>query len=233
MKRYHGNVYIINIVLALFNLGGVPYNRRNTQSRMFSARVWNSRQIVQKMLSARGYSSMRMLTVKTVHELNASEAYTYENIGIIGMNGNFKVKVIFSPPSKIGVKPIRSYMDSAIKDDIFHVILVHQSSITNPAKREIRNITRIKFETFHVNELQFDITTHELNPKVRLLSHLDRERLVDLYGWSITSLPRFVSTDPLVRFHGYEPGDVIEITGTTPEGGYGTTYRVVVQVLSK
>lgn len=75
---------------------------------------------------------------------------------------------------------------------------------------------------------EFDIFTHRLVPKHRILGEEEKRELLARYNAKLVDLPRILITDPAVRKLGAKPGDVIEITRSSPTAGETKYYRVVI-----
>lgn len=96
---------------------------------------------------------------------------------------------------------------------IRHCVFVHAKGITVSTLTVLKTIPA-RIELFSLDELQFNITTHALVPphtKVKKNSKV-----------SCAHYPIIRTTDPIVRFYGFEVGDVIRIA--RPEG---IAFRVV------
>ncbi|MCW1300948.1 MAG: DNA-directed RNA polymerase subunit H [Candidatus Nanoarchaeia archaeon] len=75
---------------------------------------------------------------------------------------------------------------------------------------------------------EFDIFTHRLVPRHRIISEEEKRELLTKYNAKLADLPRILITDPVVRKLGAKPGDVIEITRSSPTAGETKYYRVVI-----
>jgi DNA-directed RNA polymerase subunit H len=69
---------------------------------------------------------------------------------------------------------------------------------------------------------------HELVPEHRVLGEEEKKELLDRYNITLQQLPKILVVDPVVRFLGAKPGDVLEITRRSPTAGETKYYRVVV-----
>ena len=78
-------------------------------------------------------------------------------------------------------------------------------------------------------QLDFDVTKHELVPKHEVLTKEEKEELLRKYGITIKELPRILSSDPAIRNLNAKVGDVIKITRKDEIIGENVYYRVVVR----
>ena len=98
---------------------------------------------------------------------------------------------------------------SELDMDIFHVIMIHYKE---PSKQlyqtveDLKTVSGLKVEFFHVDFLQFNPTKHELVPIHELAPEEEQKDLRK------GELPMLLSHDPMVRFYGYEKGDIVKIT---------------------
>ena len=83
---------------------------------------------------------------------------------------------------------------------------------------------------FDVRELQYNVTKHSLVPRHELLSEEQVEQLLTrLQLRSRSLLPRIDSSDPVARYLGLRPGNVVRISSASPSAGTYTRLRVCVR----
>ena len=75
----------------------------------------------------------------------------------------------------------------------------------------------------------FNIFTHELVPKHRILSEREKEKMLKRYKVTIKQLPRIKMRDSAGLAINAKPGDVIEISRKSPIAGEIKYYRVVMK----
>ncbi len=104
--------------------------------------------------------------------------------------------------------------------EIEHSIIVYKNNVTSAVKNIKQNFQGMRIELFSQEELQYNITTHKYQPKFEVLNSKDSDRFRKIYD---TKFPIMLKTDPIVRFYGYQKGDVVKITR---KNGY-VMYRIV------
>lgn len=87
----------------------------------------------------------------------------------------------------------------------------------------------VKFETFSLAELQYNVTEHVLVPKHERVTDADTIRsILKTYGIKRNQLPLIQRTDAVCKYLGIEPGDLVRIHRTSPSSGVHVAYRMCV-----
>lgn len=97
------------------------------------------------------------------------------------------------------------------------------------SKKPIKKLRKSDVEYFTYDELDFDVTTHELVPVHVLVDENELKSVLERYGTDRRRLPQMLSDDPIARYHGAKPGDVMKIYRRSPTAGEHVVYRLVVQ----
>lgn len=166
----------------------------------------NIRQTCLDILSQRGYS------------LESDEKDT-----LVGVDDNGdKICVFLEPTTKLSTQKVQEYSNVAHTLECSRCIVVYMESITPKAKQNIAELvnTGLRIEPFQYNELQINITKHELVPQHTKLSTEDSKRFLKKYG---NNHPVLSTLDPVSRFYGFCRGDVVRVTR---KGGY-VVHRIV------
>ncbi len=205
---------------------------------MLSTNIYKAFKTVNEMLKKRGYSndyestsyddflntfeSLQQLTIKSEHPSGKKVVVYFPEVETknneTDKNGH------------IGIKQIREYIDLSIEEDIHNIILIVLNDATTFAQKEMQNDKKngIKIEIFKYEDLQIDITRHELVPEHRLLTEEEKLEVLKEFSTKIELLPRITTDDPVSKFYGFEKHDMIKITGFSETAGIRETYRVVV-----
>ncbi len=82
-------------------------------------------------------------------------------------------------------------------------------------------------------ELKERILSHEYVPIHIKLSKEEAQKVLEKYNIVPDQLPKILSTDPIVKLIGAEPGDVLMIIRRSPISGVSIAYRYVVEDIEK
>jgi DNA-directed RNA polymerase subunit H len=140
-----------------------------------------------------------------------------------------KVVVFVSNRSRISEKDIETIVGITQKNggDMSIVIVpIPPSATILTAVRQYSD----KFQLFHAGQLQFDITTHRKVPYHRLLSEDEKKVFVEKYHVAKPSeqMPMIDSQDPMAKWIGAKPGDILEIMRKSETAGSTPYYRYCV-----
>merc|ERR1712070_811510 len=122
--------------------------------------------------------------------------------------------VFWPTDPKVGVKPIKRYMERMNEDDVKRAILVVQQSMTAFAKQAIVEICAsegLTLEQFQEAELLVNITEHVLVPQHTVLTKEEKQSLLKRYKMREAQLPRIQLSDPVSRYYGLARGQVVRI----------------------
>ncbi len=165
-----------------------------------------ARKICLEMLSQRGY------------ELVDNDP---ERIISVKPDGK-QVVTFFSDLPKFNVKNIQVYIAIMNELQIFHAIIVYKDGVTAFTKKAVDQSLEMRFELFAVENLQYNITKHRLQPRFERLSNEDADNFKKEFGLRFATLRH---DDPIALFYDYNKGDVIRIIRNN--GNKFITYRIV------
>ena len=120
--------------------------------------------------------------------------------------------VFFATASKFNVESIQEYILMMNKMNLLHSIIVYKDNVTPVAKKIIDDAKEFKIELFHVDELQYNITTHYLVPKHEIHCKKGTKECLKFKKTYSDNFPILLRNDPISRFFDYEKCDVIRIT---------------------
>jgi hypothetical protein len=109
-----------------------------------------------------------------------------------------QIIVFFSDVNKFNVKNIQVYITLMNELNIFHAIIIYKNGVTAFTQKAIEQSIEMKFELFAEEDLQYNITTHRLQPIFEILNETQ-------------------------SVYDYQKGDLIKIIR---KNGY-ITYRIV------
>jgi len=176
-----------------------------------------SKDVCKEMLEARGYE-----IIKDDHK----SILDYIHADIIAVKDK-DVIWVFLTDTQLNIQLIKKYVETLNRKKIKHGILIY-SSFTNQAKKVVETLGDLRIELFGKDEMQFNITKHELVPKHVRLSQEEVTKLRKELRSPDQDLkiPTMLITDAIARFYGYGEGDCIKITR---RGGY-VMYRIVKKI---
>jgi DNA-directed RNA polymerase subunit H (RpoH/RPB5) len=159
---------------------------------------------------------------KTCKELLIARGYTVEEEDaerILGVKNGEHI-CVFIVESPINVKTVETLISLMNTENLNKGIVVYYHKITPYAKNVIEASEDVTLELFSERELRFNITNHSYVPKHELVLQTDK-CAVQLASIS-SKLPRLLQTDPVVRFYGFQPKDIIRITRKDNSVAYRT-----------
>ena len=144
-----------------------------------------------------------------------------------------KQLVVFSQKDKGLVdRDVNKILEFADGNDFTNgVILVAMVPPSENVLRTIKLLTKERLiQFFHIKQLMFDITTHRMAMPHRILK--DDEKVEVLKTFHVSEpenqLPWIDSQDPMIKWIGGRPGDVIEVTRHSDVAGSEKYYRYCV-----
>ena len=139
-----------------------------------------------------------------------------------------------------------SYLKAFAKQQIRHCLLITQRGLTSSAATAFKESSRSNcctIECFTLNELQVNLMEHfrvrgaacaqcghsavarQVPPHVRLSDH-DADALLCRTQLRKDQLPIILTTDPVARYMGLTPGQLVKITRPSQTTGVTIAYRV-------
>jgi DNA-directed RNA polymerase subunit H (RpoH/RPB5) len=188
------------------------YNLRERQYTMEEKAL----EIIQIMLSRRRKGSTKVEPI-SVGELENMNAYT------IG-----EVLVIFSQKNSVLEKDVQKFINFAGENDYTNgLIVVSLSPPSENVLKFVKSQAKNRVQFFHIRQLQFDPTTHRLAMPHRILNEDEKVEVFKKYNIMNPEeqLPWIDSQDPMIKWIGALPGDVIEVERHSDTVGKSLYYR--------
>ncbi|XP_074564862.1 DNA-directed RNA polymerase V subunit 5A [Curcuma longa] len=138
-----------------------------------------------------------------------------------------KLLVIFFGTEPFKLSTLREMYNAVKQENLTNLILVLQSKMSSKARDGVKEISRIKVETFQITELLVNITKHVLMPKHEFLTTDEKQDLLKKYNVGESQFPRMLETDPVSRYYGLKKGQIVKVTYEGELTGSHVTYRCV------
>jgi DNA-directed RNA polymerases I, II, and III subunit RPABC1 len=200
-----------------------------------ASKMFRVRKTCLKMLKNRGYMvEQEFLNISTDDfRLKFGENPSRENLTILVEredDPSDQLFVFFPEDDKVGVKPIKTYCQRMKEENVLRAIIVVKINLTPFAKSAVKemSIRGFRIEYFRDAELLVDITEHKLVPEHIVLTNTQKQELLDRYRLKPSQLPRMQLTDPVARYFGLRPGQVVKIVRPSETAGRYITYRICV-----
>mmetsp|Transcript_22677 Transcript_22677/g.20595 ORF Transcript_22677/g.20595 Transcript_22677/m.20595 type:complete len:222 (-) Transcript_22677:14-679(-) len=131
---------------------------------------------------------------------------------------------------KIGVTHLKKYYQRMLDENVRRAIIIVRTNMTPFAKQLIKEVAirGYRMEYFREMELLVDITEHKLVPEHIVLSQQQKQELLDRYRLKPSQLPRIQVTDPVARYLGLKPHQVVKIIRPSETAGRYITYRICI-----
>lgn len=110
------------------------------------------------------------------------------------------------------------------------VIIVSLTPLSENVLKVAKSYAKDRIQFFHIRQLQFDITTHRLAVPHRILTDEQKTAIFEKYKISNPEqLPSIDSQDPMAKWIGAVPGDIIEVIRHSDVAGQQYYYRHCVE----
>jgi DNA-directed RNA polymerase I, II, and III subunit RPABC1 len=200
-----------------------------------TTRLWRVRKTIFEMMHDRNYMVSQAELDMSLQQFKDTfgETINREELTII-VQSKVDVKdqlFVFFPPKdeKVSIKLIRRYAERMEAEEVRRAILVVPNELTPSACKILAGMAhKLLIETFREEELVVNITAHELVPKHVKLTPAEKSELLKKYLIKEAQLPRMQRTDPVARYFGLVPGDVVMIFRPSETAGRYVTYRYVI-----
>ena len=86
-------------------------------------------------------------------------------------------------------------------------------------------------QIYGLENFKINISKHIIVPKHTIVSKENRNEVLQKYFTKIENLPRILREDPMAKYIGALPNDLIEIKVYNETSGFTTQYRLCVNVM--
>ena len=208
-----------------------------------SSRLFRVQKTCWKMLKKRGYnvdqSYIDMTPDEFLNEFGESPAREQLTIQVQKLDDPEEQLFVFFPEGekgdkgsaeKIGVTQLKGYYTRMQSSNVRRAIIIVKNNLTPFARQLIKEVALrgFRMEYFREMELLVDITEHKLVPEHVILSQQQKQELLDRYRLKPSQLPRIQVTDPVARYLGLKPHQVVKIVRPSETAGRYITYRICI-----
>ena len=129
--------------------------------------------------------------------------------------------------SKVSADNVKQVIINTLSTGCNRALMIVRD-VTAQCKKEIEIDPAIKVELFFLDDLQVNITEHNLVPKHEVLNEEQKYELLKKYRIKDHQLPKIQSSDPIAKYLGVNRGTVLKITRSSETAGKYVTYRHVI-----
>ena len=139
-----------------------------------------------------------------------------------------KVKIIYYTPAKLKTADVRSILEEDMQSEKtydLHILVLNENPTQNNMKA-LHDLT-VNLEIHLLKRLQFNITKHSLVPKHEVIRDKKLiDDIVEMYKLKNKyQLPLILKNDPIAKYYGMKPGEVVKITRVSESAGQYVAYR--------
>lgn len=139
-----------------------------------------------------------------------------------------KVKIVYYTPQKMKVADVRKVLEDDIngqKQYDLYILVLNE----NPTQNNLKALhdVNVNLEIHLLKRLQFNITKHELVPKHEVITDKKTiDDIVEMYKLKNKfQFPLILKNDPIAKYYGMKPGDLVKITRVSESAGQYVAYR--------
>lgn len=177
-----------------------------------------SLQTLKDMLTARGIKDEKFEPVG--NPMNETRMYTFGG-----------VLIVFSEKTRITTQELGNMIAFASENKFTGGMIIvtpttPSESVLNIVRQHISDKANQLVQIFYQSHLNFDISKHRKVPKHRILTEAEIQDVMKEFHISdIKKIPKIDSQDPMAKWIGARPSDVLEITGMCLASGENRRYR--------
>jgi len=166
----------------------------------------------------------RGMDTSMLDAISEEELYTMANTNkVFVIHVSDKFKLVYYLNSKFKITELTKKFD--IEDD---VLIVFKEKINNLNLKNLK-VLNPHVEVFLMREMQYNLSRHSLVPKHEILKDDGEvEGLLSTYQLKRNQMPIIQKADPMARYLGVKPGDIVKITRSSPSAGEAILYRYCV-----
>jgi DNA-directed RNA polymerases I, II, and III subunit RPABC1 len=192
--------------------------------------LYKVRQTILEMISDRGISI-------PLHDIISFEEfeikYSNKNLDIFISDSivNKHIYVYFHNDiknfSKNDLKNLMQKLMIQYENKEISILLLLKDKENSAISKELTKDVYKNVEIFLKNNMIFNITHHELQPKFYLLNKDEEMEVLEKYNTTKGKLPKISKNDPISKYYGAKSDQIFKILRKSPEVGEYPYYRLV------
>ena len=130
------------------------------------------------------------------------------------------IRIVYCLGQKYNNRDVKKVLnEQSAASNVNHAILVTQESPTSGSQVLTTDKPQIKsYEVFKLTTLCSNISKHALQPKFELMTEAEVQELLEKSSTKRKKLPAILTEDPMAKYYGLKPNDVVRIVRKTPNG---------------
>jgi DNA-directed RNA polymerase subunit H len=145
------------------------------------------------------------------------------------------ILIVFSDKTRVSENEFNHIIDFSEENGYANGIVIvtpgkSSESVLTAIRRRAADLEKPLVLVFELRHLQFDISAHRKVPKHRILTNDELNAVLkEFHVTDPVKFPKIDCQDPMARWIGARPGNVIEILGLCEASGNNRRYRLCVE----
>jgi len=199
--------------------------------------IYKSRKIMLELLETRGYEVDEWNDF-SINEIQSMHSNNQLDMLLTHKTNGKKIYVKYYIQKKLGKTNVYDYVDDIFsvekildKDDELIIFTKHKPNDTLIKLMKMIYVTDGYFvNVYHMKQYLFNILNHSMVPKHTVYADIDKPALYKKYNITKDSeVPQISRFDPVAQAIGLRPGQICEITRSSPTSITSLFYRICVQ----
>lgn len=197
--------------------------------------IFKARKICCEMLTDRNYEipeneeNISFENFKVRHQNNDLDLYVEHSED---SNNKIYVRFFFGKKriNESDFKKEKDIINKRIKleNEKINYIFITQDKSSANVSNTVGSGAYSNIELFELKILQFNATKHKLQPKFEMVKKSEEPNILEFWNCpSKSRFPTMLHSDPIARYYGLKPGDLIKITRTSSQTGHQIVYKQI------
>ena len=176
---------------------------------------------LQEMLTSRGVVATKFELVTS--SLDETKMYSFGGI-----------LIIFSTKTRVTEKEFNNFLSFASENNYSSGIIIVSPSrpsetVMKILVNHIENRENVYVQIFDIRSLGFNISKHRKVPRHRIVEEAEKPAIIKQFNLkNIEQMPKILTQDPMAKFIGSRPGDIVEVIGMCETSAENLRYRYCV-----